>query len=249
MMAGPAAIFESAAITDTGRTRDTNEDCLAAIPEWGVFVVADGVGGLSAGDVASSQVCDTIRSQVGGFDGFNGQISDTFINTTVRSAIADANTWIRNEAESREVRGMGTTVVLLALSAENPGQAVALHAGDSRLYRLRDSTLEQLTEDHSIAGQLGVHESTLHPFMQGVITRAVGIQPDVELDETPVDVRVGDVFMVCSDGLTRMVDDATLQEMLLVDRSLDDCARSMVAKANEAGGYDNITVILVRVRG
>jgi len=249
MIVGPAARFESAAVTDTGRTRDTNEDCLAAIPEWGVFVVADGVGGLAAGDVASRQVCDTIRSQVGDFEAFNGKISDTFINTSVRSAIDTANTWIRNEAESREVRGMGTTVVLLALSAENADQAIALHAGDSRLYRLRDQQLQQLTEDHSIAGQLGVNEDTLHPFMQGVITRAVGIQPEVELDETPVDVKVGDVFMVCSDGLTRMVNDNILQEMLLVDRSLDDCAREMVELANASGGYDNITVILVRVRG
>ena len=143
---------------------------------------------------------------------------------------------------------MGTTVVCLFFSPDQPDRAIALHAGDSRVYRYRGRKLEQLTEDHSIAGSLGVDESTLHPFMQGVITRAVGIQADLELEETEVEVKPGDLFIVCSDGLTRMLNDRTLARIIRANRAkMEALVQAMVTEANQAGGYDNITLIAVQV--
>jgi len=126
--------------------------------------------------------------------------------------------------------------------------AVALHAGDRRGYQFRDKQLTQLTEDHSLAGQLGVDEQNLPYRMQGVITRAVGIQQHVELEETEVAVAAGDVYLICSDGLTRMVKDERLTEMLIEGADdLNETAKQMVDEANEKGGFDNISLILVRV--
>lgn len=234
--------------TDTGRTRDTNEDSLVAVQEWCVFVVADGVGGLAAGDVASQKVCETMEETCGDF-GEIQPLTAAFINSRLRAAVNKANDWIRDEAERRESRGMGTTMVALFFDPDKTNRAICLHVGDSRLYRLRDGVLTQLTVDHSIAGQLGVDEAELHPYMQGVITRAVGIQADVSIEETAIDVCPGDVFLVCSDGLTRMINDQDLTGMM-TDRpntSINEQAARLVREANDAGGYDNISVILVRV--
>ena len=239
--------IDVAYLTDTGRVRDTNEDSLSAIVDWGVFAVADGVGGLSAGDVASRKVCELLADTCDTFRTVQPLTTD-FINNRLRGAIKRANHWIRSESEHRDVRGMGTTLVLFSLDPQDPSRGISLHAGDSRLYRLRDGKFKQLTVDHSIAGQLGVDESELHPYMQGVITRAVGIQPEVHLEETAVEVQPGDLFLVCSDGLTRMIPDPELQRLIEEENgSLQHTANLLVDRANDAGGYDNITLILVRV--
>lgn len=238
--------FRSAALTDTGKVRDTNEDYLTALPNHGVFAVADGVGGLAAGEVASQHVCTTIKERLEAET--TAPRTNSQLQGDLEYAVTEANRWIIDEATAREVKGMATTLALLFFDPEATDRATALHAGDSRVYRLRGDTFEQITNDHSIAGQLGVDENQLHPMMQGVITRAVGILPDLVLEQTILDVAPGDLFLVCSDGLTRMIPDQLLKDYLApTGSSLDEIARHLINEANRFGGHDNISLILVRV--
>jgi PPM family protein phosphatase len=228
-------LTQHAAVSDPGRRRRRNEDAYVLQPP--LFAVADGMGGAQAGEIASRIAASVLRDS-GGQTG----------RDAVVALIQEANRRVYEAAASDEARaGMGTT-----MTAALVGDATVRigHVGDSRAYRVRAGALEQLTEDHSLvaelvrSGKLSPEEADVHP-QRSVITRVLGTDPEVDVDTFDVEAQDGDVFMICSDGLTSMVDDATILTLVERDRSdLQRAARALVDVANRGGGEDNITVIL-----
>jgi serine/threonine protein phosphatase PrpC len=224
--------------SDLGRQRQGNEDnYFVRAP---LFVVADGMGGAQAGEVASEMA---VESFDGGLPG--GSPADGLVQV-----IEDANRRIheRSRAEAQRA-GMGTTVTAAYVGER---EVTIAHVGDSRAYVLRGGELERLTRDHSLVGELVARgklteeQAETHP-QRSVITRALGPEPDVEVDVQVYQARADDVFMVCSDGLTSMVPEARVRELLEGASSLERAGRELIAAANDAGGRDNITVILFRL--
>ena len=222
--------------SDTGKKRRRNEDSYVVAPP--LFAVADGMGGAQAGEVASKLAAAALEDTDSGSSSGQERVV-SLIQEANRRVYARANT---DPATS----GMGTTMTVALVE----GQVVTIgHVGDSRAYLVRAGSLEQLTEDHSLvnellkSGKLSPQEAETHP-QRSVITRAVGTDPDVEVDAFTVDALEGDVFLLCSDGLTDMVDDEGILDV--VERyhdDLDRVAKSLVSAANRGGGEDNITVI------
>ncbi|MEI6808619.1 MAG: protein phosphatase 2C domain-containing protein [bacterium] len=243
------AYLDSSELTDTGKLRRNNEDAALRLKERGVFCVADGMGGAADGEVASRAVIDAYE------EAFSGRHSDgepDFERTKllIREAAVNANDWIRDQAENRGAAGMGSTLVVMAFDSIESGRGIVMHAGDSRAYRLRGDTLTRLTRDHSLLSEAGIEDrESLGPMFRSMVTRAVGIRADVDLEETHVDVVENDLFLLCSDGLTTMVSDDELGRLLRENRSLDadGICRLLVNESNRRGGEDNITVLLVRV--
>src|SRR5207253_10979016 len=222
--------------SDTGKKRRRNEDSYVVAPP--LFAVADGMGGAQAGEVASKLAAAALEDTDSGSSSGQERVV-TLIEEANRRVYARANT---DPATS----GMGTTMTVALVE----GQVVTIgHVGDSRAYLVRSGRLEQLTEDHSLvnellkSGKLSPEEAETHP-QRSVITRAVGTDPDVDVDSFTIDALEGDVFLLCSDGLTDMVGDEDILD--LVERyhdDLDRVAKSLVSAANRGGGEDNITVI------
>ena len=228
-------LTQHAAATDPGRRRRRNEDAYVVQPP--LFAVADGMGGAQAGEIASRIAASALRDS-GAEAG----------KDAVVALIQEANRRVYEAAASDEARaGMGTTMTAALVE----GNTVRIgHVGDSRAYRARDGVLEQLTEDHSLvaelvrSGRLSPEEADVHP-QRSVITRVLGSDPEVDVDTFEVEARAGDVFMICSDGLTSMVDDASILRVVEHNRTnLDRAARALVDAANKGGGEDNITVIV-----
>jgi serine/threonine protein phosphatase PrpC len=235
-------IADSAGFTDAGRKRRRNED--AFVHEPPLFAVADGMGGAQAGEVAS-------RLAAAAFREFHE--ADEFApEERVAAIIQEANKRIYERARSdAEASGMGTTITAALLV----GDSVAIgHVGDSRAYRLRQGRLEQLTEDHSLvadlvrSGRLTPEEADTHP-QRSVITRALGTDVDVDVDTFTVAAEPGDLFLLCSDGLTTMVDDDEITATIDRSGTLEDAARALLKAANRAGGEDNVTVVLFELAG
>jgi len=242
--------LETAIRTDTGRQRPENEDAVLELPERGVYCVADGMGGAEGGRMASHLVLDRVREAFGDALPTNGTLDDCI--RQLRSAVDRADADIKAWADRRGVVGTGTTFVGLLFDPTCPWFACILHAGDSRAYRLRNGLLRQLTRDHSVATAMGVNDDRFVPRrLRNVITHAIGIQDGIGLEETSIDVEEGDLYLLCSDGLTRMLGDDVLQRLLAerADEPVDQLAGELVQRANEAGGEDNITIVLVRVSG
>jgi protein phosphatase len=235
----------AAGLTDIGRERTHNEDRFILLPEFNVFVVADGMGGHQSGEVASRMAASTIA-------GFFRARPDGGISDRLKSAVCDANTKIFSRADdSRAHRGMGTTVVAAAYAPDERKMYV-VHAGDSRAYHLRGESMKQLTRDHSLLSDALLErpeltESDLAYLPKNVITRALGIAPTVEVDATTCDVEAGDVFLLCSDGLHGLVDDDTIRAVIRETESLTEACTKLVDLANKAGGKDNITAVVVRI--
>ena len=228
-------LTQHAAATDPGRRRRRNEDAYVVQPP--LFAVADGMGGAQAGEIASRIAASALRDSGAGAG-----------EEAVVALIQEANRRVYEAATSDEARaGMGTTMTAALVE----GDTVRIgHVGDSRAYRVRDGALEQLTDDHSLvaelvrSGRLSPEEADVHP-QRSVITRVLGTDPEVDVDTFEVEARPGDVFMICSDGLTSMVDDASILDVVEHNRtSLDRAARALVDAANKGGGEDNITVIV-----
>jgi len=241
--------LRSCEITDPGKKRPNNEDAAIRLPGSGVFCVADGMGGAADGELASRAVVDALSEA---FSGRHSAGVPDFEATKllVSEAALNANAWIREHAENRGMTGTGSTVVVLVFDERNPNRAAIMHAGDSRAYRLRGDTLTRLTNDHSLAVEAGLeHEDQLGPMFRAMVTRAVGIKPGITLDETPVDVAEGDLFILCSDGLTTMLTDEELVAVLLnADaEGVEPACNMLVDESNARGGFDNITVVAVRV--
>ena len=232
-------IIEQAGRTDVGRQRSANEDSLVVRPP--LFAVADGMGGAKAGEVASAVAVDAVEEARESSEPTEAQLA---------SIVRDANRRIYDLAVADESRrGMGTTLTL----AKVHGDEVSLaHVGDSRAYRLRGGELEQLTRDHSLvaelerSGQITPEAAEHHP-QRSIITRALGPEPDVEVDTYTLAGREGDLFLICSDGLTSMISDDEVASILRSAGSLDEAADELIRAANQSGGKDNITVILFRL--
>jgi PPM family protein phosphatase len=226
--------------SDVGRVREGNED--SYLVDESLFVVADGMGGHLAGDVASSTAVEVIASSSKSADAGNPD--------SLAVLLRDANKAIYEKAKADDrLRGMGTTCTLLMIQ-DTKGHVA--HVGDSRAYLLRDGELSQLTEDHSLVGRmvkegrLSAEEAESHP-QRSIITRALGVDSDVEVDLLSLDLREQDRILLCSDGLTSMVENERIREILERTSDPQRAANDLVALANDAGGEDNITVVLVDV--
>ncbi|HET7371988.1 MAG TPA: Stp1/IreP family PP2C-type Ser/Thr phosphatase [Gemmatimonadaceae bacterium] len=237
-----------AARTDVGMIRSGNEDNFA-VRDWGnrgLFIVADGMGGHAAGEVASEMAVQTIERELETLRDPN----DTEAEEKVAEALREANRNIHDRTITEvDKQGMGTTASVLMVweSKYLIGQV-----GDSRVYLLRDGELQQLTKDHSYvqeqvdAGFLTPEQARYHPY-SNVITRCVGASPEVEPDIYQGEVRIGDLFLVASDGLTGMVDDRRLQILLMSRAAPERKVHALIAEANGRGGLDNITAIVVQI--
>jgi serine/threonine protein phosphatase PrpC len=229
--------------TNPGRKRRRNEDAYVCDPP--LFAVADGMGGAQAGEVASSLAAEAVKV---------GNTPDAIAGGEERVAelIQEANRRVHQRAvDDESASGMGTTMTIALFHAD--GSISIGHVGDSRAYLHRDGRLEQLTDDHSLVaelvrrGELSPEEAEVHP-QRSVITRALGTDPDVDVDTFTVQAVAGDVFLLCSDGLTTMVDVDTIADVVERNRhDLHAAARALIRQANERGGDDNITTVLFEV--
>ncbi len=226
--------------TDTGRQRRGNEDAFFARSP--LFAVADGMGGAQAGEVASHMAVEVLEQGLP--DGVGS------IEERLRARVSEANTRILELAQSDDqLAGMGTTLTAAYVGEDD---LTVAHVGDSRLYRLREGELERLTDDHSLVeelvrqGKLTPEEADEHP-QRSIITRALGAEPGVEADSRTWPARADDVYLICSDGLTSMVPEAHVAQVIQGAPSLAAAGRTLIDAANEAGGRDNITVVLFRL--
>jgi serine/threonine protein phosphatase PrpC len=227
--------------TDTGRKRRRNEDAFVCDPP--LFAVADGMGGAQAGEVASALAAAALRERTRGNGGGEAEVVEL---------VREANRRVHQRAlDDVTASGMGTTMTV-ALFGDDGSVAIG-HVGDSRAYILRDGRLDQLTDDHSLVaelvrrGELSPAEAEVHP-QRSVITRALGTEADVDVDAFTVPARAGDIFLLCSDGLTTMVDATGIAELVLRHRDdLRRATRALIEEANDRGGDDNVTAVLFEV--
>jgi protein phosphatase len=247
--------LEIAGLTNVGRKRSHNEDSIGSDEHLGVVVLADGMGGYKAGEVASAIAVNLILEETreglkgleaGQIDEDSGYSKESMI---VKAAIEKANETIYATAQSQpQCQGMGTTVVAAAFYDQ---RLTIAHVGDSRLYRLRESRLEQVTTDHSLLQELidkGFYtpEEAKQSLNKNLVTRAMGIEMGVSPDVQEDVVKAGDVYLLCSDGLSDLVDDEEIHAILVDHEGLEEAAQRLVQRANEKGGKDNISVILAR---
>ncbi len=231
---------QSSARTDPGRKRRRNEDAYVCEPP--LFAVADGMGGAQAGEIASDLAASALKESAGNGGGLE----------QVVSLIQEANRRVHDRATSdAAASGMGTTMTVALV--EPSGRVAIGHVGDSRAYLVRDGRLEQLTDDHSLVaelvrrGELSPEEAEVHP-QRSVITRALGTDPDVDVDAFSVEAQPGDLFLICSDGLSTMVGAEEIEAIVGRCRhDLDAAAKALVQAANRGGGDDNITAVLFEV--
>jgi PPM family protein phosphatase len=244
-------------VSDPGRVRGHNEDCVEARPDIGVVVLADGMGGYNAGEVASGMATSRIAAG----------LAATWTNETIKSLerdaaaalsqsilqqqVAAANTAIFDAAQNDpQCAGMGTTLVG-CIFYDN--FVTVGHIGDSRLYRMRNDALEQVTRDHSLLQEqidagLITKEDARQSHNKNLVTRALGIDPQVDAEIHTYDVLEGDIYLLCSDGLNDMIEDDEIQMTLVaLSANLELTAQQLVQAANDAGGRDNVSVMLVRV--
>ncbi|MGH9057586.1 MAG: Stp1/IreP family PP2C-type Ser/Thr phosphatase, partial [Acidimicrobiales bacterium] len=227
--------------TDVGLVRTTNQDQL--LVESPLFAVADGMGGAAAGEVASAVAIEGLRDA---FDSAGEPTSQTLVDA---AQAANRAVWEKAEAHA-EMRGMGTTLVALALTSD--GRLAAVNVGDSRLYRLHDGELQQVTADHNLVaemvaeGRLSQEEAEVHP-RRNIMTRALGVDPDVPVDLFALDAQPGDRYLLCSDGLPREVADALIESLLRRLADPQEVASELVDEAKRRGGSDNVTVVVVDV--
>jgi protein phosphatase len=252
-----AKALEIASATHTGMVRSHNEDAISSDGEVGLAVLADGMGGYNAGEVASGIAVALITSEMRqaiaktnlhSLDQADGDLQAIRL---LKGIIAKANTSIYQSASSQpQYAGMGTTLVV-ALFRDN--RLSVAHIGDSRLYRLRDDKLEQVTRDHSLLQEqidsgMITREAARRSQNKNLVTRALGIEPEVEAEIHTYDVRPGDLYVLCSDGLNDMVEDEDIELTLnAMGSNLPLAANQLVQMANDNGGRDNVSVVLVRV--
>ena len=245
--------FEFFSQTDTGRVRTNNEDAVALEESCGVAVLADGMGGYAAGEVASGMACDFIKSELGRWlHEAAANASDGDVKRAMDICVDNANRAIFSAANSNPTyAGMGTTLVLAVFRS---GRLLMGHIGDSRAYRLREGRIQQITKDHSLlqeqidAGIL-TPEQAQFAANKNLVTRALGVE-DLVLMETHLhDIQSGDIYLMCSDGLSDMLRDSQIAEIMSAHANLPEMGAALVQAANDAGGRDNIAVVLVRAQG
>jgi len=250
-------VLQIVSLTDPGRVRGHNEDCVESRPELGVVVLADGMGGYNAGEVASGMATSSISAGFAeswtreALRKLDREAAMALSQSVVQEQVAKANAAIYAAAQKDpHCAGMGTTLVA-CLFYDN--FLTVGHVGDSRLYRMRNDILEQVTRDHSLLQEqidsgLISKEDARSSHNKNLVTRAVGIDPEVEAEVHSYDVQPEDIFLLCSDGLNDMIEDEEIQMTLIALRSnLELTAQQLVQAANDAGGRDNVSVMLVRV--
>ena len=248
----------AAGLSDVGQQREHNEDSFCILPEYDLYIVADGMGGHRAGDVASRMATHAIASffQLTAKEDatwpFHFDPHLTVEENRLITAIKVANKRIfENSTRYREVHGMGTTVVGALFSKERERMYLA-HVGDSRAYRVRGPDILQITRDHSLLNDYllvmpDMTQEQRDELPKNVITRALGMQESVVVDLVPEQPKLGDVYVLCSDGLSGMITDDEIQQIVAENDDLDAASAAMVKLANDHGGEDNITVVLLRV--
>ena len=245
--------IEIHAAVDPGRARSNNEDSVATDDSVALAVLADGMGGYNAGEVASNMVTSFIHTELGRWlREASSQASDAEVRRAMDICVDNANRAIFNAANANpQYAGMGTTLVV-AVFRDN--RVLMGHVGDSRCYRLRAGRLQQITRDHSLLQEqidagLITPEQAAFSANKNLVTRAVGVEDSVLLETHQHDVQAGDLYLMCSDGLSDMLDDAAIAQLLQANEVLESSTRALIAAANDAGGRDNISVILVRASG
>ena len=237
-----------AGLTDTGQVRKRNEDNWSAAPELGLFILADGMGGAARGDVASRMVVDRLPVMVQKIldEQPNAKLPD--LAGAIGLALVDlSGTLKKHTVDNPELNGMGATVVLTLIRNQ---QAIIAHMGDSRAYILRNSLLSRLTKDHSIVqilidnGEITPEEAAVHPS-RSHITQCVGMQEEPNPDVRVIDLEPQDRILLCSDGLTGMISEQEILDLLSDSATLHDICQELISAANKAGGRDNITVIII----
>lgn len=235
---------QAAAHTSTGRVRSSNEDAFGFRAEYGIFVVCDGMGGAAGGEVASRMTVNSFLERM------CTECAAGAVRESLHDAIVEANRAVLDRAEHEPgLYGMGTTLVALVL---RPETAFIAHAGDSRCYLYRGGRLARRTHDHSLVdeqlrmGTMTQQEAYCSPF-RSVITRAVGTQTTIAEEVQEFPIQPGDLFLLCTDGLTREISEERIAGILSSDSALESAARALVQAANDAGGRDNVTCVLVRV--
>ena len=247
---------QASGLSDVGVIRSHNEDCFDIDPENQVFVVADGMGGHSHGEIASRIAVDAIRDFVTRTSDADATLPFDLDPTLgrhgnrIRAAIRVAHDRVLKAIrQDASLHGMGTTVVGVLVDGQS---AAVANVGDSRAYRLRESKLELLTQDHTwvneqvMAGFLSEEQARAHP-LKNVVTRALGGETDVEIDVREWPLQKGDLFLLCSDGLTTMLTDDEILARVRTPGRLEEACSRLVRDANARGGYDNVSVLLVRV--
>ena len=245
-------IYKFCAKTDTGRSRDNNEDSVAMDEETRLAVLADGMGGYNAGEIASGMATAFIKSEM---SRWLTEVGSTARGKEVRRALEicvdSANLSIFNAANSNaNYHGMGTTLVVAVFRDDS---LVLGHIGDSRCYRCRAGKLEQISRDHSLLQEqidagLVTPEQALHSNIKNLVTRALGVEEFVLLEINEYPVELGDVYLMCSDGLSDMVQDAAIAKILNSDGGMEHKVQMLVDAANDNGGRDNISVLTVEVQ-
>ncbi len=245
--------IELFAAVDPGRARSNNEDSVALDEAVSLAVLADGMGGYNAGEVASNMATSFIRTELGRWlREASVQATDAEVRRAMDICVDNANRAIFNAANANpQYAGMGTTLVV---SVFRDNRLLVGHVGDSRCYRFRAGRLVQITRDHSLLQEqidagLITPEQAAFSANKNLVTRAVGVEDTVLLETHQHEVMAGDIYLMCSDGLSDMLDDNSIGQLLQGCDSLDDAGRTLIDAANDAGGKDNISVILVRASG
>ena len=245
-------IYEICTETDTGLARNNNEDAIEIDRQTGLCILADGMGGYNAGEIASGMACAFIKSEMSRWlsqAGLNANAKE--VKRALEICVQNANHSIFNAANSNpQYSGMGTTLVVGVFQAE---RLMLGHIGDSRCYRLRRGDFEQITKDHSLLQEqidagLITPEKALTSANKNLVTRALGVEDIVLLDVTEHRVEVGDVYLMCSDGLSDMVRDRSIADIMLAGTALEQKATQLIALANANGGRDNISVVLTHAK-
>ena len=245
-------IYEICTDTNTGLIRENNEDAVSIDPGTGLCILADGMGGYNAGEIASGMACAFIKSEMSRWLSEAGKnASAKEVKRALEICVQNANHSIFNAANSNpQYTGMGTTLVVGVFQA---GRLTLGHIGDSRCYRLRGMDFQQITKDHSLlqeqidAGLL-TPEQALTSANKNLVTRALGVDDAVLLDVAEHRVEDGDLYIMCSDGLSDMVRDEVLAQIVQSDLTLEEKGLQLIAAANENGGRDNISVVLTHAR-
>ncbi len=249
-MSTPLSTYVIASAVDPGRSRQNNEDSVIVDEAAGVAVLADGMGGYNAGEVASGMATHLVHQELVRWLGEEGRgAGHQEVRRAMERAADAANRTIFNSASlNADYQGMGTTLVSVVL---RESVVVIGHIGDSRAYRLRAGRLARLTRDHSLLQEqidagLITPEEAAFSNIKNLVTRAMGVEDTVKLETHVHDTREGDELLICSDGLSDMLPDATIEEMLRAGGAVEQVCRQLVDAANEAGGRDNISVVLAR---
>ena len=245
-------MYEICTETDPGMTRENNEDAVAVDSLSGLCILADGMGGYNAGEIASGMACAFIKSEMSRWLSQAGKNANAKeVKRALEICVQNANHSIFNAANSNpQYTGMGTTLVV---GVFQPNRLMLGHIGDSRCYRLRGSDFQQITKDHSLLQEqidagLITPEQALTSSNKNLVTRALGVEDAVLLDVTEHRVEDGDIYMMCSDGLSDMVRDHLIADIMLGHTSLEEKGRQLIAAANEGGGRDNISVVLTHAK-